>query len=539
MSTFRSIAALAVSLGLTGAAWAQPLRIGREFRVNTYTTSAQTSPSVGVAVSGDFIVAWQSYAQDGSAHGIFARRFASSGAALDMTDFRVNTYTTSYQLSPSVGVAPSGDFVVVWTSSGQDGFYYGIFARRFASTGVALDMTDFQVNTSTAYSQHLPSVGVASSGDFVVAWASFNQDGSDSGIFARRFASTGIALDTTDFQVNSYTTSYQVSPSVGVAPSGDFVVAWTSFGQDGSGYGIFARRFDSAGVALDAADFQVNTYATTAQSQPSLGVAPSGDFVVAWTSFGQDGSGYGIFARRFDSSGVALDTTEFQVNTYTTNTQYRPSVGVAPSGDFVVTWASGFQDGSDIGIFTRRFSSAGVPLDTTEFQVNKYTTDYQSRPSVGVAPSGDFVVAWTSDGQDGSDEGIFSQRFCGNTDTDGDGLCDSEDIIITNPLDGGVVDCRTPGLRSSRPLIKWDKGNYDRFRVQVSWNLAFPKAQRITSGDELLRDSQWKPGADAWRRFCNNEGGDAFIRVFGVDLQRGKNHPLRKTFSNEIAALVL
>jgi len=537
VTALRGCVALVASFVCASAAWAQPLRVGPEFQVNTYTTYSQFSPSVGVAASGDFVLTWQSYGQDGTGYGIFARRFASTGVPFETADFQVNTYGTSHQFSPSVSVAPSGDFVVTWVSLGQDGSGDGIFVRRFASSGVPLDTADFQVNTYTTSDQYSHSVGVAASGDSVVAWESLGQDGSGFGIFARRFASSGVPLNATDFQVNTYTTSNQRLPSVGVTGNGDFVVTWESRDQDGSGAGIFARRFASTGVALDMTDFQVNTYTTYGQRSPSVSVAPSGDFVVAWESRYQDGSGYGIFARRFDSSGGALDTTDFQVNTYTTLAQSGPSVSVTGSGDFVVAWQSYDQDGSYHGIFARRFASKGVPLDTTEFQVNTYTTSGQARPSVGVAPSGDFVVAWDSDGQIGSSSGIFAQQF--SCDTDGDGLCDAEDIILTNPLDGGTVDCRTPGLQSSRPLITWYRGNYVRFRVQVAWDPAFPKAQRITSGDTLLTSSKWKPGADAWRRFCNNAGADAYIRVFGVDLQRGKSHPLRKTFSNDVSASVL
>jgi len=537
MTPLRALTVVLVGCACTTTAWAQPLRVGPEFQVNTYTTSAQTAPSVGVAPSGDFVVAWESLTQDGAGYGIFARRFASSGVPRDTTGFQVNTYSSFNQRAPTVSVADTGDFVVAWTSSLQDGSSYGIFARRFASSGVPLDANDFQVNTYTTSGQYRPSVGVAPSGDFVVTWEAPGQDGSSYGIFARRFASSGSALDMTEFQVNTYTTSFQYRPSVSVADTGDFVVAWTSSLQDGSSYGIFARRFASSGVPLDTNDFQVNTFTTSGQYHPSVGVAPSGGFVVAWESYEQDGSYTGIFARRFDSAGVALDTTDFQVNTHTTSYQYRPSVGVTSSGDFVVAWESFSQDGSGYGIFARRFDSSGAAFDTTDFQVNAYTTSGQFSPSVGVTPAGDFVVAWASNTQDGSGTGVFAQQFC--TNADGDGLCDAEDIILTNPLDGGTVDCRTPGLRSSRPLITWDKGNYDRFRVQVAWDPAFPKAQRITSGDALLTSSKWKPGADAWRRFCNNAGAEGYIRVFGVDLQRGKNHPLRQTFSNEVAASVL
>jgi hypothetical protein len=35
-------------------------------------------------------------------------------------------------------------------------------------------------------------------------------------------------------------------------------------------------------------------------------MGPDGRFVVAWSSYGMDGSGIGVFAQRYDASGNAL-----------------------------------------------------------------------------------------------------------------------------------------------------------------------------------------------------------------------------------------
>ena len=107
---------------------------------------------------------------------------------------------------------------------------------------------------------------------------------------------------------------------------------------------------------------------------------------------------------------------EFQVNSYTTSTQYRPSVAVDLDGDFVVIWdsrGSGGSDTSDLSIQGQRFGPAGNTLES-QFQVNSYTTDNQVHPSVAVDPDGDFVVVWSSDGSSGSDtsdSSIQGQRF--------------------------------------------------------------------------------------------------------------------------------
>ena len=80
--------------------------------------------------SGNFVVTWQGQGSDYDVVGVFGQRYDSSGAPLG-PEFRVNTYTTSFQRYPSVAAAGSGDFVVVWQSLDQDGSGEGIFGERY------------------------------------------------------------------------------------------------------------------------------------------------------------------------------------------------------------------------------------------------------------------------------------------------------------------------------------------------------------------------------------------------------------------------
>ena len=132
-------------------------------------------------------------------------------------------------------------------------------------------------------------------------------------------------------------------------------------------------------------------------------------FVIVWQSEDQDGSGYGIFGQRFDNVGAPLGG-EFAVNSFVAGDQDAPAVANDATGDFAVVWESADQDGEADGIFGQRFTSTGTPLGP-EFRVNTYTTADQQRPSVAAPFSGSFVVAWTSDTQDGSGQGLFGQRY--------------------------------------------------------------------------------------------------------------------------------
>jgi hypothetical protein len=274
--------------------------------------------------------------------------------------------------------------------------------------------SEFRVNSYTPGDQKDPIVATGADGDFVVVWQSNGQDGSGYGIFARLFASSGAPVGG-EFQVNAYTLNNQRYPAVAADADGDFVIAWAS-PQYAPDVNVFARRFSSAGTAL-ATEFQVNLHTVNLQDRASLAMDADGDFVIAWESTGQDGDNSGAFARRFTSAGDPL-TAELQVNTYTTNIQNRPRVGADLDGDFVVTWGSLGQDGSVGGSFGRRFSSAGTPL-AVEFQINTYTTGLQLQANPALDADGDFVVAFAGVEPDGF-SGIFARRFSSAGESQGD-----------------------------------------------------------------------------------------------------------------------
>src|SRR4051794_35540633 len=67
-------------------------------------------------------------------------------------------------------------------------------------------------------------------------------------------------------------------------------------------------------------EFRVNTFTTNGQAFPAVAADGDGDFVAVWASNLQDGSGYGVYAQRYNASGAAQDP-EFRVNTFTPGNQ--------------------------------------------------------------------------------------------------------------------------------------------------------------------------------------------------------------------------
>ena len=230
-----------------------------------------------------------------------------------------------------------------------------------------------------------------------------------------RFSAAGVPQGG-DFQVNNYTTGPQRDPAVAMNAAGDFVVAWQSYPQDGSLYGIFGRRFNAAGTA-QGAEFPVNTITGNNQVVPAVAADGVGNFVVVWEDKAEDGSDYGIFGQRFDSAGATLGG-QFRVNTRTTFAQRNPAIAESAAGEFLVTWHSYDQDGSLDGVFAQRYSPAGSAA-ASEFQVNSYTTDRQQLSTVAADGGGRFIVAWRSDFQDGSSYGVYGRRVASLVFADG------------------------------------------------------------------------------------------------------------------------
>jgi hypothetical protein len=315
-----------------------------------------------------------------------------------------------------------GAFVVVWVSNGQDGDSFGIFARRFDSSGNPLG-GELPVNHFTSGPQTSPAVALNESGDFIVAWNSFTS----TQVRARVFNSAG--AQGSEFRVDNFTASMFATfaarnPTVAIADDGDFLVAYEDTFTVTVGppsHRIVAQRFDIFRNPIGSEIFLSGSSSTAARLSPAAAMDADGDFVVVWQSAGQDGAGFGVFGRRADSSGVAQGA-EFQVNTFTTDFQNEPDVAMDASGRFVVAWQSNLQDGNFTGVFGRTFGVGGAP-QATEFRITTHTISGQNTATVGMNDAGAFVVSWQSYYQDGSYSGVFAQRFALPVllDLDGDG----------------------------------------------------------------------------------------------------------------------
>lgn len=305
---------------------------------------------------------------------------------------------------PSISMAADGSFIVAWRTS------TGTLAQRYDSNG---NTSGAQILVSN--NGGIPSVAMAQDGSFIITY--WGSDVSGAGVFAQRYDTGGLPIGS-PFQVNTYVTGDQSWPHVAISQTGSFIITWQSMGQDGSGYGIFAQRYDINGNQVGG-EFQVNTTTIYDQTRPHIANSSSdGSFVITWDGNMSYSSGSRVFAQRYNSSGVPLGT-EFQVNTFSSE-EGQNNVAMASGGSFVVTWMSWPQDGSGEGVYAQRYDVVGNPVGS-EFRVNTYTTDRQEMPAVSMSPDGSFVITWGSAGQEGfeNEYGIFAKRYRANGIADG------------------------------------------------------------------------------------------------------------------------
>src|SRR5690606_1645118 len=213
-------------------------------------------------------------------------------------EFLINTQTDGDQRYSSVAAFGDGSFVVTWTSSGA-----GIYGQRFNANGEpdgdAFRISGEQAVVSSGQNTATSSVAVLADGGFVVAWMSFGQDGDGAGIYARRYGEDG-QPEGGEFLVHpGAIAGNQTQPSVSALADG-FIITWTS--GDANQHGVYGQLYGAGGAAVGDA-FLINTETAGAQTGSTVTALSDGGFLVTWTSQGQDGSGAGVYGQRFDEDG--------------------------------------------------------------------------------------------------------------------------------------------------------------------------------------------------------------------------------------------
>lgn len=381
--------------------------VGSPFLVNDLLIRNQTTENSAQAVavsSVNKIVVFEGHSASDD-EGVYAEIFNPSGTTTVAT-FRVNTTTDGKQHSAAVAVGASGDFIVTWAGRGI-GDREGIFFQRYTASGTAVG-GETLVNTTIGGVQETPIVAIAQDGSFTIAWAGVGT-GDVSGVFMRRYSAAGVAAGS-EVRINTVTTSDQIAPDIAYDSSNNLVAAWASRNQDGSDWGVYVQRYNSSGVAQGTA-FAANSTTNNSQTNPDVAIDPTGGFLIAWQSFNQDTSGWGIVARRFTATG-GTDGAEFVMNDVTAGHQTNVSVAFGSDGSLLSTWTSAGTNGAGWEILARSYSAIGAAAGNS-FTVNTGTTGANSghqQYSFIAANAMDSLIVWSGNGATDRD-GVYAQRY--------------------------------------------------------------------------------------------------------------------------------
>nr|WP_246338183.1 cadherin-like domain-containing protein [Azospirillum oleiclasticum] len=318
-----------------------------------------------------------------------------------------------------VATLNDGGYVKVWWT--EDGNNSDVYARRYDVDGTAVGAA-FRVNTTTALNQSVPSVAALADGGFLISWASMNGswvngDLNPGKIYQQRYAADGTMVGG-ETQVSTNTTSPKNHPSTAALADGGWVTTWASFGVDQTGtWGIYRQRYAANGVKVGD-EKRTNTTMAGSQLNPQAIALESGGFVIAWNSNdGQDGSGSGVYFQQYDANGAGVGS-ETPANVTTAGNQGVGSIASLSDGGFVVTWSGdGGQDGNGYGVFGKVYNSNGSAR-TGEFQLNQLSTDGQLHPAVAGLTDGSFVVLWRSFDDVTGEQVIMGRRY----EADGDAI---------------------------------------------------------------------------------------------------------------------
>ncbi|GJQ61597.1 MAG: hypothetical protein SCALA702_06500 [Melioribacteraceae bacterium] len=333
---------------------------------------------------------------------------ASSFLAQSYT--KINTYSDSTQRDPQIGYNSSGQFVVVWDSEDElaEGSQSDIFYRKFDASGNPTSQPAL-VNDITDNEQEKPAIDMNDNGAYVITWASYSEDGETISDIKAKFFNAGSSSQ--EFSVNTTTAFSQTEPDVAIFEDNSFIIVWESWNQDGSNRGVYYQKFD-AGQNKIGDETLVNTTTDLSQARPVVKAFPDGKFIIAWESWGQvEGitPGYDIYAKIYDNDGTVI-TDEFRLNQFVNDFQWYADIDIKNDSEFAAVWCSWSQDGHDGSIFMNQFNTAGERL-FSEKMINKTTEKYQWLPNVKYTNSDDIMVVWSSWRQDGSREGVYCRLF--------------------------------------------------------------------------------------------------------------------------------
>lgn len=332
-----------------------------------------------------------------------------------------------------------------------------------AATGETL------VNTTTYNNQNSASVAALSGGGHVVTWLSYGQDGSGNGVYAQRYDSLGVKLGV-ETLVNTDVAYDQTANAVAGLSGGGFVVSWVSYSAVSNTSDVYAQRFDSAGSKVGAQTL-VNTTVAGEQQAAEVSALNGGGYVVTWqTQAGVEG-GFELWSQRFDAAGATVGG-ELLLGTAASAGygQAQSELVSLGGGGYVAVWEAG--TGLEQDVYMRRVDSAGAALGTATLVSSAGVANGSA--SVAALASGGCVVCWQQ--QDaGSYTDVVAQRYSAT------GAKVGGQVLVNTTTNHAQGEPAVVGLSNGGHVVVWQSYGQDGAQNGIY-------AQRFDSNGDKIGD---------------------------------------------------
>ena len=338
---------------------------------------------VAVGARGDFVVSWQRETSRGYA--LYARRYAASGAPASGEILVAGNYA----YANGVSIARDGSFVVVFVYGRATALSLG--ARWYGPSGA------FRGSTVVASSVTEAEMAVASRGDGGFAAIYYTA----AGVAVRAFGPDRAPLGPPSVINPSI---FLVPFALAMGPDGEMTTAWQEEVQSSpteAHFHVRARHLAADGTPL-AASFLV-VPEEVALREIHAGADQDGNLLIVWAS----DSGLGLFVRSFTAEGLPLGTAVSAMDTRFVY-DFGAAVDADPDAGFAASWQVWDSTIQKYRLYVRRFSADGLPLGPLR-QANGYAAPDQLGSVVAAGPGGSFVVAWASGSTQTTD--ILVRRF--------------------------------------------------------------------------------------------------------------------------------
>ena len=402
---FAAIAPVGLALAFGSAVQAaNPLTVASsEYRLVGTQVGDQSKAQMAFGSKGGFAV-WQDNATDNDGLGISARRFTSISSG-SFAAFPVNITGEGDQENPQVAMFPDGGALFVWQSGALGNQH--IRGRIINAMGV-FEGAEFLISQNLTSTQTDPAPTILPDGSFLVAYSSWAQDGDMNGVFAQRLARNGTKIGS-EISVNQTTRFNQRSAAITTLTQGKSLISWVSEGQRSEDSVDIYARFVGLDGNLMGNEFLLNT-SKEACANPNLTPLANGGFMAAWSVLhsSETRSDWDVYARSFKSDGTAA-MAERVINTYITGSQFSPKLSRIGS-KVVSVWTSFGQDGMQEGIYGQVLNQDGSRAGE-EIAINTTKASRQVTPAVTTDGQQSIVVAWSSFTGIQSSFDLLAQRY--------------------------------------------------------------------------------------------------------------------------------